>query len=77
MARADVTPTLEASFIDIRIDVDRDRGGKESFARYNTAAETSGIPWFAFLNADGKVIATSTGPSYWIPVGAGGDRALR
>ena len=62
MARADVAPTLAKAFIDIKIDVERDKGGKDAFARFNSASEKSGIPWFVFLDGDGKVLATSTGP---------------
>jgi hypothetical protein len=44
--------------VDVKIDQERTIGGKELLTRYTEGRQT-GIPWFAFLDADGKVIATS------------------
>ena len=45
----------------MKIDVDRMKGGKDVDKRLRGGKE-SGIPWFAFLDAKGKVLATSEGP---------------
>ncbi|MFO0875156.1 MAG: thioredoxin family protein [Phycisphaerales bacterium] len=59
---AEVRGLVAKDFIDVKIDVDRMTGGKELLAKYNAKAGTSGIPWFAILDADGTAIATSTMP---------------
>ncbi len=61
MARPDVAAILGKAFIDVKIDIDRDGGGKDILAKYN-ADTSSGIPWFAILDESGKALATSTGP---------------
>ncbi len=60
MDRPEIAAVLDKKFVGVKIDTDRDTGGKEVLTRFNP--KESGIPWFAFLDADGKVIATSTGP---------------
>jgi thioredoxin-related protein len=61
MAQPEVSAMLGKEFVDVRIDIDRMEGGKEILERYNTTGK-GGIPWFAFLDAKGKVIVTSDGP---------------
>lgn len=59
MVRPDVAPLLAKDFIDLKIDQDRMSGGKEIKARF-PASEKAGIPWFAVLDSDGKVIVDSS-----------------
>jgi thiol:disulfide interchange protein len=59
MARPEVASTLDKRFIDIKVDQDRDTGGKELLKKYCSADE--GIPWFVFLDAEGKVLTDSNG----------------
>lgn len=61
MAREDVNLLLAKDFIDVKIDEDRMTGGKSLKPKYG-ADDKAGIPWFAFLDADGTVIITSMGP---------------
>jgi thiol:disulfide interchange protein len=58
MAHESVQPILARDFVDVKIDVDRMTGGKEMKERF-TEGKRSGIPWFAFLDGDGKVLADS------------------
>ena len=57
MKRPDVAAILSKDFVDVKVDVDRTIGGGEVLKRYRS--EDGGIPWFAFLDADGKVLASS------------------
>lgn len=57
MARPEVAAILDKEFVDLKIDVDRMPGGKAILSRYNDKAK--GIPWFAFVDAKGKALATS------------------
>jgi thiol:disulfide interchange protein len=61
MARPQIAPVLAKEFVDVKVDVDRTVGGQELMAKYG-APKDSGIPWFLFVDADGKTIATSQGP---------------
>jgi thiol-disulfide isomerase/thioredoxin len=58
MARPEIAPLLAKDFVDCKIDVERTIGGQELLAKTG-GKEGGGIPWFAFLDADGKVLATS------------------
>jgi hypothetical protein len=60
MALQDVAPVLGKEFIPLKLDSDRSKGAKEIVVRY--AGKEQGLPWFAFIDGDGKAIATSTGP---------------
>ncbi len=44
-------------FVDLKIDTDRQVGGKELLKKY--CKEEGGIPWFAILDGDGKALAHS------------------
>jgi thiol:disulfide interchange protein len=57
MARPEVAAILDKEFVDLKIDVDRMPGGKEIQMRYNP--KPNGIPWFVFMDAQGKALATS------------------
>jgi thioredoxin-related protein len=61
MAQPEVKAVLDKEFIDVMIDTDRMEGGKDLFKRFNPAGK-GGIPWFAFVDAKGKALATSDGP---------------
>jgi hypothetical protein len=61
MASADIAPTLAKDFVDLKIDIDRMRGGNEVLKRYTSAGNRS-IPWFVFLDPTGKAIITSDSP---------------
>ncbi len=60
MALKDVAPVLAKDFVILKIDRDRMVGGKDLLARYRK--QPGGLPWFVFLDADGKVIITSDDP---------------
>jgi len=52
---------LGRAFVERKIDVDRTVGGDELLARLRGSSK-GGIPWFALLAADGRVLATSDAP---------------
>lgn len=64
MAKPEVAALLGKDFVDVKIDNDRMAGGKDVYQAQLKAAgqEESGIPWFVFLDADGKLVAHATGP---------------
>jgi thiol-disulfide isomerase/thioredoxin len=65
MEREHVAPLLAKQFIDLKIDTDRMLGGGDMLKALRKTAgltEEGGIPWFVFLDAEGKVLATSEGP---------------
>lgn len=62
LARPEVAAILGPAFVDCKVDVDRTLGGQELLASY-AGDQPTGIPWFAFLDAGGRVLATSTGPA--------------
>jgi len=60
LAREDVAKLIGKDYVDVKIDNDRMNGAKEIFAKY--CKTPGGIPWFAFLDAKGEVLANSDGP---------------
>ncbi len=64
MARPEIAALLSKDFVDLKIDEDRMTGGKDlKEAQMATAGQKAGgIPWFVFLDGDGKQLAHSTGP---------------
>jgi hypothetical protein len=60
MASTDVAPLLAREFVFVKIDYDRAKGAKELEKRYIDSEQ--GLPWFAFLDGDGKAVIHSTGP---------------
>lgn len=58
MARPEIAPILGKYFVIRKIDTERTIGGEEVFNHY-TGGESPGIPWFVFLDAEGKAIADS------------------
>lgn len=65
MAQPEVAAILAKDFVDCKVDTDRNTGGGEMHRKFNTLIDSpsgGGIPWFAFVNAEGKSIADSNGP---------------
>jgi hypothetical protein len=60
MASKDVAPVLAKEFVTLKLDFDRAKGAKDIEKRY--IDKEQGLPWFAFLDADGKARIHSTGP---------------
>ena len=60
MASKDVAPLLAKEFVFAKLDFDRAKGAKEIEKRY--IDKEQGLPWFAFLDGDGKALIHSTGP---------------
>ena len=61
LARKDIAEIIGRDFINVKIDVDRMTNGKD-VARKLRKNEKVDIPWFVFLDADGKALADSDGP---------------
>src|SRR5262249_36985411 len=57
LAREDVAAILGRDYLDAKVDIDRMAGGKDVLARYRPD-NSGGIPWYAILDAQGKVMAT-------------------
>jgi hypothetical protein len=60
MALEDVAPVLAKDFVVVKIDQDRMVGGKDTLNRY--CKNYRGLPWYVFLDGDGKVLITSDDP---------------
>ena len=60
MAREDAA-VFKKEFVTVKIDIDRMTGGKDVLAAY-PKSEKQGIPWFVFLQPDGKELGDSMGP---------------
>lgn len=60
MAEPETRSLLAKDFIDVKIDQDRMTNAKEVQSAFRKDPR-GGIPWFAFVAADGKVLATSDG----------------
>jgi hypothetical protein len=58
MALKDVGSVLAKEFVVVKLDFDRGQGSKEIEKRY--IEKEQGLPWFAFLDANGQALATST-----------------
>lgn len=61
MAKPEVAKLLAKDFVDVKIDTDRNPGGKELLTRFSEG-KSGGIPWFVFLAPDGKRIVDSNDP---------------
>jgi hypothetical protein len=59
MASPNVAPVLAKEFVSLKLEADRMVGGKEILKRYQTSE--GGIPWFVFLDGDGKAGVSSDG----------------
>jgi len=65
MRKGDIAAVLGKDFVDCKVDTDRMTGGQEMLDGYRAGAglkKGGGIPWFVFLDKDGKVLAHSDGP---------------
>ena len=63
MALKDVAPVLAKEFVIVMLDFDRQPGAKDVQKRYVKTEQ--GLPWFAFLDGDGKLlIASSDEPAH-------------
>jgi thiol:disulfide interchange protein len=58
LARPEIASVLDKDFVVVKIDQDRMTGGAEMLARMRSDKD-GGIPWFAFLAADGTMVAES------------------
>ncbi len=61
MARKEVASILAKDFRICKIDTDRMIGGEE-LLKTRRKGKSGGIPWFEFLDGEGKSIADSNGP---------------
>ena len=61
MSDENVAAILSKHFVDVKIDIDRTLRGNEMKDRM-TKGESRGIPWYAFLDAEGKIVVDSTLP---------------
>jgi thiol:disulfide interchange protein len=61
LARPEIANALAKDFVEVKIDTERMVGGQALLDRWRRS-DQGGIPWFLFLDADGKVLATSDGP---------------
>jgi len=61
MAKPEVARILGNAFVDVKVDTDRMPGGQE-LLRAHSQGKNGGIPWFEFLDADGKALANSNAP---------------
>jgi thioredoxin-related protein len=62
LARPEIAAIVARDYIDVKVDVDRMKNGKEVMDRY-THGKPGGIPWFVILDPAGKALATSDGPN--------------
>ena len=60
MASPNVAPVIAKEFVNLKLEADRMAGGKDVLRRYQ--ANEGGIPWFVFLDGDGRMVVTSDGP---------------
>ena len=60
MDRPDIAPVLSKAFVDLKIDCDRMTGGM-AMLNAQRGSESGGIPWFAILDPNGQILATSEG----------------
>lgn len=58
MALKDVAPVLDKEFVILKLDYDRGVGAKDIEKRYTDKEQ--GLPWFAFIDGDGKAVITSS-----------------
>lgn len=61
MASKDVAPILAREFVAVKIDWDRMAGARELVKA--SSGKDPGLPWFAFLNSDSKILIDSIAPA--------------
>jgi thiol-disulfide isomerase/thioredoxin len=69
MDRDDVSPILGKAFVTLTIDQDRNAGGKAMLEEMSQG-HSGGIPWFVFLDGEGKPLANSNAPNPKDPAGS-------
>ena len=62
LAQPAIAKILKKDYVVVKIDQQRMTGAKEVIARIRKPSEGGGIPWFAFLDAKGNILITSTKP---------------
>lgn len=62
LAKPQIETILKKDYVVVKIDQQRMKGAKEVIARIRKPGEEGGIPWFAFLDKDGRILITSTKP---------------
>jgi hypothetical protein len=60
MALKDIAPVLAKDFVALKLDTDRMTGANDILKRFQQ--KPGGIPWFVFIDGDGKPIITSDDP---------------
>jgi hypothetical protein len=60
MATKDVAARISKEFVTVKLDLDRGLGAKNIERRF--IGKEPGLPWFAFLDVDGKCLIHSTKP---------------
>jgi thiol:disulfide interchange protein len=61
MARPEINAILAKAFVDVKIDTDRMTGGQDLLNQHS-AGKSGGIPWFEFVDGEGKALVNSNGP---------------
>jgi thioredoxin-related protein len=61
LAQPENTAILDRDFVIAKVDIERMSGGKELMDRYRPKT-SSGIPWYAILDAKGKLLSSADGP---------------
>ncbi len=59
MALKDIAPLITKEFVPLMLDAERATGAVGILKRY--AKTEQGLPWFAFIDGDGRAVITSTG----------------
>jgi thioredoxin-related protein len=62
LVRPQIETILKKDYIVVKIDQQRMIGATEVIQKIRKPAEGGGIPWFAFLDGDGRILITSTKP---------------
>lgn len=64
MAKPEIAAVLGKEFVDLKIDEDRMKGGKDMIKaeRQLAGVPEGGIPWFVMLDGEGKQLCHSNGP---------------
>ncbi len=62
LAQPAIAEILQKDYVIAKIDQQRMTSAKEAIARIRKPGEGAGIPWFAFIDAKGNVLITSTKP---------------
>ena len=62
LSKPTIANILEKDFVLVKLDLDLMTGAQEVVGNIRKPSEGQGIPWFAFLDASGTVLKTSTKP---------------